>query len=51
VMAYAREHGVLILQAGPDVLRFLPPLNITAADLQEGLTRLAAAVARFVAHA
>jgi len=51
VMECAREHGVLILQAGPDVLRFLPPLNITAADLEEGLSRLAAAVARFVARA
>jgi len=51
VMECAREHGVLILQAGPDVLRFLPPLNMTAADLEEGLTRLASAVARFVARA
>jgi acetylornithine/N-succinyldiaminopimelate aminotransferase len=51
LMEAAREKGVLILQAGPDVLRFLPPLNITAADLEEGLERLAAAIAQFVANA
>ncbi|RJQ83804.1 MAG: aminotransferase class III-fold pyridoxal phosphate-dependent enzyme, partial [Desulfobacteraceae bacterium] len=48
LMETARAHGVLVLQAGPDVVRFLPPLNITAQDLEEGLTRLAAAVAEFV---
>jgi acetylornithine/N-succinyldiaminopimelate aminotransferase len=36
----AHQHGVLILQAGPDVLRFLPPLNITDEELGEGLERL-----------
>jgi acetylornithine/N-succinyldiaminopimelate aminotransferase len=50
LMETAREHGVLILQAGPDVLRFLPPLNISANDLEEGMRRLAAAVAQFVSR-
>lgn len=36
----ARAHGVLILQAGPNVLRFLPPLTITTAELKEGMRRL-----------
>lgn len=35
----AREYGVLVLVAGPNVCRFLPPLNITQADLAEGLAR------------
>ena len=39
-----RRHGVLVLQAGPDVLRFLPPLNITDAELDDGMDRLEAAL-------
>nr|WP_211327754.1 acetylornithine/succinylornithine family transaminase [Lysobacter pythonis] len=42
--AAARE-GVLLLQAGPDVLRFVPALNIPDADVAEGLQRLRAALA------
>src|SRR5690348_2940826 len=33
----AASHGVLLLQAGPDVLRLLPPLTITGEELAEGL--------------
>ena len=40
-----RRHGVLVLQAGPDVLRFLPPLNITDAELDDGMDRFEAALA------
>ncbi|MBT8339354.1 MAG: aspartate aminotransferase family protein [Desulfatitalea sp.] len=47
----ARDHGVLILQAGADVLRFLPPLTITADELGEGATRLATALTAFVDNA
>jgi acetylornithine/N-succinyldiaminopimelate aminotransferase len=50
LMEIARKHGVLVLQAGPDVVRFLPPLTITADDLAEGLTRLASAIAEFVSN-
>ena len=39
-----RRHGVLVLQAGPDVLRFLPPLNITDAELDDGMDRFEAAI-------
>ena len=39
-----RRHGVLVLQAGPDVVRFLPPLNITDAELDDGMDRFEAAV-------
>ncbi|WP_456954787.1 aspartate aminotransferase family protein [Lysobacter sp. HA35] len=42
-------HGLLLLQAGPDVLRFVPALNISDADVAEGLTRLRAALQDFAA--
>lgn len=38
------DHGLLLLQAGPDVLRFVPALNIGDADIDEGLQRLHAAL-------
>lgn len=44
----ARQHGVLILQAGPNVLRFLPPLIITEKEMQKGLKRLDKALGVFV---
>ena len=44
ILDHAAAHGLLLLQAGPDVLRFVPPLNITAADVAEGLARLHAAL-------
>ncbi len=37
----SRKHGVLVLVAGPNVVRFLPPLNITDAELSLGLERFA----------
>lgn len=37
-------HGLLLLQAGPDVLRFVPPLNITDEEIDTGLVRLGAAL-------
>ena len=40
-----RRHGVLVLQAGSDVLRFLPPLDITDEELDDGMDRLEAALA------
>lgn len=42
------DHGLLTLQAGPDVLRFVPALNIGDADVAEGLSRLRTAIAGFV---
>jgi acetylornithine/N-succinyldiaminopimelate aminotransferase len=41
----ARKAGLLILVAGPNVLRFLPPLTITQEELDEGLKRLKPALA------
>src|SRR5690606_37697886 len=45
----AAAHGLLLLQAGPDVLRFVPALNIGDADVAEGLARLRKALEAFVA--
>lgn len=48
ILDHCVEHGLLTLQAGPDVLRFVPALNIGDADVAEGLSRLRAAIAGFV---
>lgn len=45
------KHGVWTLVAGPDVLRLAPALNITEADVAEGLSRLDAACAELTATA
>jgi acetylornithine/N-succinyldiaminopimelate aminotransferase len=49
VLDHAAAHGLLLLQAGPDVLRFVPPLTITAEELAEGLARLYSALSDFAA--
>ncbi|QAU24114.1 acetylornithine/succinylornithine family transaminase [Dyella sp. M7H15-1] len=50
VLDFAASHGLLVLQAGPNVLRFVPPLNITDEEMADGLTRLRAALNAFVAQ-
>ncbi|WP_425481166.1 acetylornithine/succinylornithine family transaminase [Dyella choica] len=50
VLDVAAAHGLLMLQAGPDVLRFVPPLNISDEDLSDGLSRLRNALHVFVAQ-
>ena len=40
VLDRAAAHGLLMLQAGPDVLRFVPALTINDAEVAEGLARL-----------
>ncbi len=45
--AAARE-GVMVLNAGPDVMRFAPSLVVEDKDIEDGLTRFAAAVAKIV---
>jgi acetylornithine/N-succinyldiaminopimelate aminotransferase len=49
MLDHAAEHGLLLLQAGPDVLRFVPALNISDAEVADGLARLRVALAAFVA--
>ncbi len=48
VLDLAAAQGLLMLQAGPDVLRFVPALNITDEEVAEGLKRLRAALMAFV---
>jgi acetylornithine aminotransferase/acetylornithine/N-succinyldiaminopimelate aminotransferase len=40
-----RERGLLVLSAGPDVLRLTPPLVVSAAEADEALSVLAATLA------
>ena len=49
ILDHAAAHGLLLLQAGPDVLRFVPPLTITDEELAEGMQRLHAALVEFAA--
>lgn len=41
----ARECGVIVLKAGKNTLRFLPPLTITKEEIDEGFTSLNNAIA------
>lgn len=45
-----RQHRVLVLVAGPNVLRFLPPLNVTDEELAEGISRFGVALQAFLAQ-
>ena len=47
----AAANGLLLLQAGPDVLRFVPPLNIGDSEMAEGLRRLGEAMRAFTGNA
>lgn len=47
VVAAAADAGLMILQAGPDVIRLAPALVIDERDIEEGLARLARALAAF----
>ncbi len=42
----AEQEGVMVLQAGPDVVRFAPSLVVEDADIDEGLNRFERAVAK-----
>ncbi|HCH23584.1 MAG TPA: aspartate aminotransferase family protein [Oceanospirillaceae bacterium] len=46
----AMENGLMALVAGPNVVRFAPSLLIPDADIEEGLSRFAKAVAQAVAQ-
>ena len=47
ILDHAQQHGVLILQAGPSVLRLVPALNIDDAAIVDGLQRLHVALRIF----
>jgi len=44
IMANAKENGVMVLRAGRNTLRFLPPLTITKEEIDEGFKALSLAV-------
>lgn len=50
IVTLASEEGVLVLVAGLNVVRFAPSLIISDDEIDEGLNRLARALARFVAN-
>ena len=50
ILDHAAAQGLLMLQAGPDVLRLVPPLNIRDEEVADGLARLRVALEAF-AHA
>lgn len=45
----ARQAGVLVLVAGPDVMRFLPPLTITEMEMATGIARFKTALLAYLA--
>jgi acetylornithine/N-succinyldiaminopimelate aminotransferase len=47
----AAQQGVMLLIAGPNVLRFAPSLIISDVELEEGFARLEKAIAQVVATA
>lgn len=42
----AADEGVMVLNAGPDVMRFAPSLIVDDADIEDGMNRFAKAVAK-----
>ena len=50
ILDHAARHGLLLLQAGPDVLRLVPALNLHDEEREEGLQRLRAALQDFLAQ-
>lgn len=46
IMVNAKESGVMVLKAGRNTLRFLPPLTITKEEIDEGFTALNTAMSR-----
>ena len=46
VVEEARSNGLLLIKAGPETIRIVPPLTITVEELDEGLDALDAARGR-----
>ncbi len=42
-MNYRRSHKLLAVPAGDNVIRLLPPLTVTHAEIHEGFNRIRAA--------
>lgn len=48
LLGLATKHGLMMLNAGADVMRFTPSLIITQEELEEGMVALKEAIAEFV---
>ena len=48
VVKAAMDNGLLLVPAGPKVIRFVPPLTITADEIQIALDRLKIAIQNLV---
>jgi len=46
VLANANEAGILLNGVRPNAVRFMPPLNVTAAEIDEAMDRLSVALAK-----
>lgn len=46
IIADAMEHGLILINAGPDILRFVPPLVITEREIDEMISILEPAIER-----
>jgi len=44
IIPHAKDHGVMVLKAGRNTLRFLPPLTITKEEIDEGFKSLESAI-------
>lgn len=49
VLDAATAEGLMVLQAGPDVVRFAPSLVVSDADIEEGLNRFERALSKLTA--
>ncbi|MGI9529070.1 MAG: aminotransferase class III-fold pyridoxal phosphate-dependent enzyme [Acidimicrobiia bacterium] len=52
IAGHALDSGMFILNCGPDgnIIRFIPPLNVTREDLDTGIDILAAGIAKYEAR-
>jgi acetylornithine aminotransferase len=48
IMTHAKDNGVMVLKAGKNTLRFLPPLTITKEEIDKGFSSLGVAVSNMV---
>ena len=48
IVGDAMEEGLLLVAAGPSVVRFVPPLVITEDEIDEALSRFEKAIAKRV---
>nr|WP_314899297.1 aspartate aminotransferase family protein [uncultured Deefgea sp.] len=49
ILGLAAQNGLMVLMAGPNVIRFAPSLVISDEEINTGLARFEAAIAQFVA--